>query len=232
MFTPSKKSLFSIGAVIVFLLLQGCAAPNVKLSSQDRIELKKLKSVKAFHMPTGWPTLKTPLGVLAADLTFGLSNDWTEGQKLVKKFKIKNPSLAIKKAFVKRINSRKKSANFVNVSKPLKYGEHEIENMQKKYKKGVVLQIIPGMWQIWYYPFNWGSYQMWFRASARLVRLDDAKVLWSSACVANQDTDDPAPSLDELTADKSKVLQNWVKKSTSQCAKQLANDFLAITAKK
>jgi len=231
MLKNSKKSLFSIGAVIVFLLLQGCAAQNVKLSNQDRIALKNLKSVKAFHMRSGWPTLKTPLGVIASDLTLGLSEDWTEGQKLVKKFKIIDPSKTIKHKFIRQLNRKKKSANFAVVRTPLKYEDRDIETMKKKYKKGVVLQIMPGTWQIWYYPFNWASYQMWFRASAQLVRLDDSKVLWSAACKANQDKDKNPPSLDELTADKSKVLQNWVAKSTTECANQLVNDFLGLAVK-
>ena len=231
MFIISKKYLSAISVLIAFLLLQGCASQAVKLSNQDRIQLKKLKHVKAFHMRSGWPTLKTPLGVLASDLTLGLSDDWTEGQKLVKKFKIKDPSMLVKREFIRQLNHKRKTANFVMVRKPLAYEDREIETMKKKYKKGVVLQILPGTWQIWYYPFNWARYQMWYRASAQLVRLDDSKVLWSAACKANQDNSDSAPTLDELTANKSKVLYNWVNKSSAQCAKQLVNDFMGIAQK-
>ena len=227
----SLKNLLTISAAIIFLLLQGCASPAVKLSQQDRIQLKQLKSVKAFHMRSGWPTLKTPLGAVASDLTLGLSEDWSEGQKLVKKFKIKDPSMLVKNKFIKQLNRKRKAATFVNITKPLVYADREIETMKSKYKKGVVLQIMPGTWQIWYYPFNWARYQMWFRASAQIVRLDDSKVLWSSACKANQDNSDDAPTLDELTADNSKVLYHWVNKATTQCAKQLVNDFMGISKK-
>jgi hypothetical protein len=226
MFKNSIKTLFSIAAVIAFLLLQGCAAPKVNLTSQDRLQLKKQKSIKAVHIRSGWPTLKTPMGVIASDLTLGLSEDWTEGQKLVKKFKIKDPSMLVKKEFIRQVNHKRKVANFVNITTPLAYKDREVEELAKKYKKGVVLQIEPGTWQIWYYPFNWARYQMWFRAGAKLVRLEDKKVLWSAFCKANQDNADTAPTLDELTADNSKVLYNWVNKASAQCATQLVNDFM------
>lgn len=232
MLNNSKKILFLFSIVTAFLFLQGCAAPKVNLTNQDRTQLKKLKSVKAFHMYPGWPTLKTPLGVIASDLTLGFSEDWTEGQKLVKKFKIKNPSMLIKREFIKQVNYRKKAANFVDVRKQLAYKDSEIEAMKKKYKKGVVLKIQPGMWQIWYYPFNWARYHMWYGASAQLIRLDDSKVLWNAACRADQDNKDTAPTLDELTANNSKVLYNWVNNATAQCARQLANDFMGRTPKK
>ena len=225
----SKKYFFTISSIIVVLLLQGCATQNVKLNDQDRSHLKSLKSVYAFHVKSGWPTLKTPLGVLASDLTFGLSEDWTEGQKLVTKFKIKDPSRTLTHKFIRQVNHKKKSANFKAVKNPLSYDDIEPEAMTKKYKKGVVLQVLPGTWQIWYYPFSWGKYQMWYRASARLIRLEDSKILWSAACKANQDHDsNSAPTLDELTADNSQVLKTWVNKSTSECAKQLSNDFFGI----
>ena len=228
----TQKKIFLSTIALAFLFLQGCATPKVNLTNQDRMQLKTLKSVKAFHMYAGWPTLKTPMGVIASDLTLGLSEDWTEGQKLVKKFKIKNPSMLVKREFIKQLNYRKKVANFVDVRKPLAYKDREIETMKKKYKKGVVLKIQPGMWQIWYYPFHWARYHMWYSASAELIRLDDSKVLWSAACKADQDNKDTAPTLDELTANNSKVLYNWVNNATAQCANQLADDFMGRTPKK
>lgn len=227
----SKKSFFLISSLLVLLFLQGCAAPSVKLSAKDRVDLKKLKSVKVFHRRAGWPTLKTPLGVLASDLTFGMSEDWSEGQKLVKKFKIKDPGETIKLDFIKQLR-RKKAANFVSVRAPLGYDASDTENMKKKYKKGVVLKIMPNMWQIWYYPFNWARYQMWFGVTAELVRLDDSKVLWSSSCRADQDNSDTAPTLDEITANNSNVLKKWVSNSSKRCSRQFVNDFMGITAKK
>jgi len=225
----STKKLLATSSVIILFMLQGCATQNIKLSDKDRTEIKKLKKVTAFHMPSGWPSLKTPLGVLASELTLGLSEDWSEGQKLVHKFKIGDPSKTLKYKFIKQLNHKKKSANFTVNNTPLVQDDLEIENFKKKHKSGVVLQILPGTWQIWYYPFNWARYQMWYRASAKLIRLDDSKVLWTAACKANQDNSETAPTLDEITADNSNVLKGWVDKSTSQCAKQLVNDYLGIS---
>ena len=67
---------------------------------------------------------------------------------------------------------------------------------------------------------------MWFGSSAELVRLEDSKVLWKAGCRADQNDIDTAPTLDELTADNSTVLEKWVQDSSEKCARQLLNDFM------
>jgi len=205
--------------------VQGCATPSAKLSSQDRADLKRFEAINVVHLQSGWPSFHTPAGVLASELTYGLSEDWSAGQKLVKKFNIEDPNQMVKADFLRQIKAGN-VANFVNDAQPLAYKEGKIDRMKAKYGNGVVLKFSPATWQIWYYPFNWARYQMWFGSYAELVRLDDSKVLWNAGCRADQKDSEAAPTLDELTVDNSIVLEKWVKDSTEKCARQLVNDFM------
>lgn len=224
----NKKSAICLATVTVIALLQGCAAQKkIELKKQDRDEPKQLKSIKVVHQHAVNPTFKTPMGVLKSKLTFGMSEDWSAGKKLVHKFKIKDPSQKVKEKFLMQVNSGSKVAIFNDDKQPLDYEESSIEEMKAKYKRGLVLKFNSNWWQIWYYPEKFSRYQMWFQTRAELVRLDDLKVLWKGHCRADQKDEKTAPTLDELTADNSKVLQKWVNDATTQCSKQLVKDFLA-----
>ena len=223
----NKKSAIYLAAVTVVALLRGCGSLDIKWAKQDRVELKQLKSIKVFHQHAVWPTFKTPMGVLASKLTFGMSEDWSAGHKLVHKFKIKDPSQTVKEKFLMQVNKDSKVAIFINDKQSLDYEENSIEKMKAKYKSGLVLKFYSYWWEIWYYPEDFSRYQMWFQTRAELVRLDDSKVLWKGRCRADQKDYKTAPTLDELTEDNSKVLQKWVNDATTQCSKQLVKDFLA-----
>lgn len=223
----NKKSVIHLVAVAVAVLLHGCSAQSVKLTEQDRAEPKQLKSIKVVHQHAVWPTFKTPMGVLVSKLTFGISEDLSAGQKLVRKFKITDPSQKVKEKFLMQINKGPKVAIFNSDNQPLSYEQTSIEMMRVKYKKGLVLKFHSYWWEIWYYPTNFSRYQMWFQTNAELVRLDNLKVLWKGRCRADQKDAKTAPTLDELTAASSKVLQRWVDDATTQCSEQLVKDFLA-----
>jgi len=224
-FTHTHKNIITIAILFMAALLQGCAG-MVKLTDEDRAELKSVDQVKAVYLRAGWPSIQTPMGVLASNLTFGMSEDWSAGQKLVKKFDIADPSKMAMDKFVAEINRGAKVANFVTDAEPLAYEDRTAEKMKEKFGQGVVLQFSSPMWQIWYYPMNWVRYQMWYGTSAQLIRLDDAKVLWSGRCRADQKDSETAPTFDELTGDNSTVLKAWVEDSTARCAKELIDDFM------
>ncbi len=214
--------LFNV--LIAITLLQGCAG-NVKLTDQDRAGVEKQKSIKVISQSSGWPGMMTPVGVVASNLTFGLSDDWTAGHKLIKKFNIKDPTLQVKDAFIKYINKPQKAGNFISTKNLLTSEESSIENLKNKYKSGVILKISPKQWAIQYFPLEWSRYLMFYGANAELIRLNDSKIIWSASCAAHQDNNETAPTLDELTANKSTVLKQWVESSTSECAKQLVDAY-------
>ena len=219
------KSLFKLLSIVTILaLLQACAG-NVKLTDQDRVGLKKQKRIKVISQSSGWPSMMTPVGVVASNLTFGLSDDWTEGHKLIKKFNIKDPTLLVKDAFIQNINKPRKAGNFIGVNTLISYDDSSIDKLKLKYKNGVILKISPKQWAIQYFPLDWSHYLMFYGANAELIRLNDSKVIWSASCAAHQDNNDTAPTLDQLTSDKSTVLKQWVRASAAECARQLINDF-------
>lgn len=219
-----NKSSLIIIATSLLILLQGCAG-SVKMSSQDRDVLLSKREIKAVHVTTGWPTVLTPLGALKSSMTYGMSDDWSAGQKLLTKFEIEDASMLVKKSFLKNINKLSK-ASFIDLNESVKYKEDSIEALKEKYKSGAVLVVKPLFWNILYYPFNWNKYHMLYRAQAELISLDESKVMWSGNCSAKQDDGDMAPTLAQLTNENSTVLKKWVDDATSQCASQLVNDFM------
>lgn len=224
MFNYSKKIILIIATITMLSLIQGCAG-NVKMSPQDRAELEKLDKIIVVSQNPGWPTMMTPLGVLASNLTFGLSEDWSAGQKLVTKFKTKNPNQLIKEKFLKNINKKPKITNFDNVKETISHEDSSIENLKQTYKDGAVLKFSRRMWTVGYFMTNWTRYLMLFSANAELIRLSDSKVIWSSYCIANQDDEKTAPTLDQLTADGNTSFIEWIDNATSECAKQFTHAF-------
>ena len=223
----NKKHVFYLAVVTIAVLLQSCATENIKFKKQEQVQtkIKQLKNIKVVHQNAVWPTFKTPMGVLASTLTFGISEDWSVGKKLVHKFKIKDPGLQVKEKFLMQVNKGSKIAIFNNDKQSLTHEESTINEMKAKYKRGFLLKFHSYWWEIWYYPSNFSRYQMWFQTKAELIRLNDSKVLWKGDCRADQADIETAPTLDELIADNSAVLQKWIDDSTSQCAKQLVKDF-------
>lgn len=220
-----NKSSLIIVAASLLILLQGCAG-SVKMSSHDREALLSKQEIKAVHVTTGWPTVLTPLGALTSSMTYGMSDDWSAGQKLITKFEIEDASMLVKNAFIENIN-KKPQASFLNVEDVFYHKDDSVEALKEKYKSGAVLVVKPMFWNILYYPFNWNKYQMLYRAQAELISLDESKILWSGNCSATQDDGDMAPTFAQLTNENSTVLKKWVDNATSQCASQLVNDFMS-----
>lgn len=226
----SIKGIASLFLVFIsVLLLNGCASQGGPISDEDRASLANLNQVRVLYYGDIYPSLHTAGGVLAQEITVGLSTfgeDWTVGQKMMKKYNVPNPTRTIRDRFLRQIKRESNIKKFVGSNKPQNIKERKIEKLKEKYKTGVVLQVFPGQFQIWYYPTNWAKYQLWFSAWGQLVRLDDGKVLWKGSCSAYQKDKKNAPSMKELTAESSTVLKNWVDTATRQCSDQLAKSFL------
>ena len=228
--TNKNGILFPLFILASAILLNGCASQGGTMSDDDRAALTNLNQMRVMYYGDTYPSVKTAGGVVASEITVGLSTlgeDWTVGQKMMKKYKIANPTRTIRDRFLRQIKSESGIKKFVGSNKPADYKkERKIEDLQAKYKSGVVLQVFPGQFQIWYYPTNWKRYNMMFTSWAQVVRLDDGKVLWKGGCNAGQKDKKNAPTMKELTADNSTVLKTWVDNATRQCSEQLAKSFL------
>lgn len=240
MFSMSARRVFLV-IIIPLLLLQGCAFRPIedhparpgeeRWKKQDVIGGKgapgQKTSIRVFHQIGGWPILKTPTGVIMSKLSFGKLDDPTAGQKLIDKFAIGNPVEMVKNNFLREIRPRVKSVNFLNVPQVLSYQAGTLEKLQRTGQTGTILKFFSDDWQIWYFPSSKFHYQMLFSVSAELIRLSDDRVLWTATCTANQDNQETAPTFDELAADNSQILQQWVNDSSARCATQLVNDFIS-----
>lgn len=227
----NKKNTASLFLIAIStLLLHGCASQGGAFTAEDRASLANQNHVRALYYGDTYPSVHTAAGVLAMEITVGLSvfgEDWTVGQKMMKKYNIPNPTRTIRDRFLRQIKSESNIKKFVGSNKPqTNFKERKPAVLKAKYKSGVVLQIMPGQFQIWYYPTNWARYNLRFNAWAQMVRVDDGKVLWKASCMANQKDKKNKPSMKDLTADNSTVLKTWVDNATRECSEQLAKSFL------
>ncbi len=213
-------------------MLHGCASQGGPISNEDRASLANLNQVRVIYYGNHYPSVTTAAGVLLTEATLGLSafgEDWTIGQKMMKKYNVPNPARTIRDRFLRQIKGESNIKKFVGSNKPESLKEWKIEKLRANYKSGVIIQVLPGTMQIWYYPANWARYHMRFSAWAQMVRVDDGKVLWKASCSATQKDKKNKPSMKDLTADNSTVLKVWVDNATKQCSEQLAKSFLAKT---
>lgn len=225
-----KKNITSLLIVIAAtLMLHGCASQG-GMTADDRVALSNLSQVRVLYYGDTYPAIHTAAGVLMLEITVGLSafgEDWTAGQKMMKKYNVQNPMRSIRDGFLRKIKSESNIKKFVGSNKPqTNFKERKPAVLKEKYNSGVVLQIFPGTMQIWYYPANWARYHMRFSAWAQMVRVDDGKILWKASCMATQKNKKNKPSMKDLTANNSTVLKTWVKNATQECSKQLAESFL------
>ncbi len=225
-----KKNITSLLIVIAAtLMLHGCASQG-GMTADDRVALSNLSQVRVLYYGDTYPSVNTAAGVLAMEVTAGLSifgEDWTLGQKMMKKYNVPNPTRTIRNRFLRQIKSKSNIKKFVGSNEPqTNYKERKMSVLKAKYKSGVILQIMPGQFQIWYYPASWGKYLLRFTAYGQMMNLDNGKVMWRGFCNVTQKTKKNRPSMKDLTAENSTVLKNWVNTATEQCSEILAKSFL------
>lgn len=208
----------------LFLGLAGCASAPINMTPHEMHSLKSIPKIVAIHHGPSAPAVTTGSGVLAADLTFGLSVR-EEGPKIVKKYGIKDPVVMVEKDFLQGVMKQEHFHNLYIQKKMVSYNKTSVADLQKRFKKGYYLQFIPGQWDVIYYMTNWSHYHMYFGVRARLVDLNDGKVLWNAGCSAPQDDGDNAPTIDQLWANDGALLKHWTYTSARECAAQLVKKF-------
>lgn len=220
------KSVLLLLCTWLILSLTGCAQAPVKMSRSDMQSLQAVPKIIAIHNGPIGPAVSTPGGVLASSFTFGLAQGQT-GAEIMTQYGMKDPIVEVENQFLSDVM---KQANFHNLyvqKQIVPYDQRDVEDLQKRFKTGYYLQFIPGQWSVIYYVSSWSHYQMYYGAQARLVHLEDGKVLWSDTCSAPRDEGDKAPTMDELKANKAELFKQWTSKSASECAAQLVKKFLA-----
>jgi hypothetical protein len=210
----------------VMLALTGCAQAPVKMSHSDMQALKTVPKIIAIHNGPIGPALSTAGGVIASSFTFGLASGQT-GAEIMDQYGISDPIVTVKNQFLSGVMQQAQFHNLYVQKQIVPFDQRDVEDLQKRFKTGYYLQFIPGQWAVIYYVSDWSHYQMYYGAAARLIHLDDGKILWSDTCSAPRDEKEKAPTMDELKANNGEMLKQWTNQSANECAAQLVKKFLA-----
>lgn len=227
------KSFFFIAISASLMFLQGCSKSLTKtIDPMNIAEINNAENILTISLKTGKLTLLTPLGITPADLTLGLPDEWSVGERLIYKYNIKNPNETLKLKFIEHFNKTRIRSRFIDIEKSQTPVESSIENLKAKYVSGYALKFSPVKWEIQYIAHNKSHFTMLFEAKAELIRIDDKKIIWSSVCKTQEDEDnDQGATLAQLIADDSQILSQWIEKATDYCSEQYIYYFPKIMPK-
>jgi hypothetical protein len=224
MFT--RHSGLSLSLIFVTVsLLTGCGGlQKVQLTEGERAGLKNYPGIRAVHREPPVLTVTTAGRVLLDDLTLGTAGGV---KNLAKLFAITDPAIAVKESLVLTMEKDAGFKKLAIMPQPLaRESPDTFEVVKAAYKSGVVLDVMTLNWGGMYFPTDWTHYRLGYLAQARLVRLEDGKVLWSGWCNYSSDQDGgPSPSMDELNANNGALIKKIYAEAGKRCSRQLADQF-------
>lgn len=210
---------------VVALLVGACAGPmSVRMSDESRAELKTYPGIRAVHYIAPMLVVTTTGRVLLDDVTLAS----VPQKDLSKRYGIPDPAPTVKMMLVQSLERDAGFRKLAVVDQPLAGGNDDtLKDLTATYSKGVVLDVKNINWGGMYFTTNWMRYQLGLGIRARLVRLDDQKVLWKGTCWYNAARDAKLePTMDELTANNAALFRKIYADAGQHCGRQLANELL------
>jgi hypothetical protein len=196
------------------LLLGGCAATGVRLAEPDRAALRKQPAIHVLHYETPLPELKASNKSpppSAADIRRTAGAD---------------PAALVAAQFARLMGKREKLKNLKvephHLPRPVAASALELK---PKYARGLALELWVDRWAFEAVAGDPGRYGLRLDGRARLSRLDDGRVLWSTGqCrVGGHTSRDYAVAVADLT--NTVRLRKLLATARNECARQLARDF-------
>ena len=225
MSTVTSGRRLMLAAMIVPALMSGCAT-TVGLSESDRAGLKNsaAPTYTLLYSSLGSnglmvTTQSTALaGPGAAFLAVKNGKEWTEQHGLT------HPLAPVRNRLVSKLKSDFGLYSVKNIDKEIDVSNDAPEKLRAQLgmDKGTLLDLT-GTYQVIYYATNWSHFHMYYNARARLLRLDDGKVLWQGNCRTDVEDPDNKPTFDELAANKAARLKEWLNRGAAECSNQLLN---------
>jgi hypothetical protein len=207
------------------LFTSACAPAFVPLDNEELARLKneEIRVVTyqpprfLYQMPSG------PFGAGAAGVfnpvtggfVGGISGD-PRSRVFAIDSPLEDPTLRVKDVFIKGVANQLDVARLVQAGEPL--SDDDAQSLQKKFGGGVVLDFRTESWGLLASSLVSLPYQMIYGARARLLRLNDVRVLWQAQCRYDA-------YLDQFKVNSTPVLKEKFAEAAESCAKQLLAQF-------
>ncbi|MFI5343075.1 MAG: hypothetical protein ACHQUC_02520 [Chlamydiales bacterium] len=160
-------------------------------------------------------------GALGALVTIGASE--MSQNDMVKNYALEDPALQVKKRFLSSLESDLSLTNIKPIAEPSK--SDELSELAKAFGKSTIIDFKTTRWFLTYFPTSWSRYRISYTATARLIQLEDTKIMWQGNCEFIGQDPETSPTWEELTANSGTILKAKMIEAANACAGDLLNQF-------
>ena len=163
-----------------------------------------------------------PIGMAAAVAAMG-----SHGEELRTKYSLEDPVLRVRNKVLTAVRENPGLQNLRVREDPVTIAGEDPAELRKVLGSGTVLDFRTAGWGMLYWPMRVETnYRMNYGVVSRLIRLEDAKVLWQGTCTAASAVDaESSPTMEQLEANDGELLKAHVNKVADACAADLAAQF-------
>ena len=209
---------------VVLLLGYGCAPVQIKMSRDDWNYVKAQPEIVAVHYPPSTPfTAATRERSLVGGL-LGVALYVAKGNEMVKDHNLEDPILQVKNNFLSAVVQNTGITSSRSIQEP--QSEDSLDELQKALGKSLVIDFKTTEWVLSYIRFDWSHYRLRYLAQARLIRLNEPRIIWQGVCKVEEDQLLANPTWDEIIANNASLLKAKMKEAANRCADQLIAQFL------
>jgi uncharacterized protein YceK len=225
-----NTSRFKLLCLAALGLMSGCAT-TVSLNESDRASLKSnaapIQTLLYTSLGSNGLAITTYSTAMAGpgSVYVAVKNgkEWTQENN------IPHPMVAVRDQLIGKLKSDLSVYSFKHLDTTLDIGEEPPEKLKARLGSGLVMDFT-GAYQVIYYLSAASKYHMYFNGRARLVRLDDGKIMWVGNCRTDIEDPDNKPSIDDLRANQAARLKQWLGRGAAECGKQLTDQFFGRSA--
>ncbi len=206
-------------------LMSGCAT-TVSLNESERASLKSnaapIQTLLYTSLGSNGLMITTPKTAMAVGgagfLAIKNGKEWSEGNG------ISHPMTVVRDRMVSNLKRDLGVYSFKHLADTIDAGNDAPEKLKTRFGNGLLMDFT-GVYQVIYYLGDMSHYHMYYNARARLVRLDDSKVMWQGNCRLDVEDPNNRPTIDDLQANKAARLKEWLNRGAAECSNQLTSQF-------
>ena len=213
-------------------LVAGCAPRFVGIDRDTLLRLKDQPEIRVVRHPPPAFDLGNP-GNTVLGSVFGLSGGspvaGPQGTgEIARAFGLTDPARTVQDRFTASLAFELGLSSLRPVDNVV--SGDGFDDLQKAFGTGVVLDLKTMRWGISPDPQFGTRYRVDYAARARLVRVEEATVVWQGACDASEREAERGATLGELTADDAERLTEKFRDAAQACADELLGQILGSSA--
>ncbi|MFK0300568.1 hypothetical protein ACIQTU_15270 [Brevundimonas sp. NPDC090276] len=207
--------------VLASAALSGCAAKTVPLDV-SQVENFGQRSLVSVNQPAPvFLPMRPSTGALGM---VGAAMMLSEGQTYAEAYHVKDPTPSLEADLTRRLQARYRIA----AGEPMTMADTDAKAGYPVANGTLYVDARTFSWGYAYFPFNWGRYTVRYGAWMQVIDGATSKVIAQHQCLEDSHKDgSTAPTLDELLADRSALLNAELEKLALVCAAQFEAAALA-----